>query len=89
MKSINSRIEEIERNLSGFKNEKDRQQAIRYLISLDPDIDPEDIVTFEDYQNEIKSFFAPLPNTPEYEKWLGTEMHAKYLRRQEKRQVQV
>ena len=87
--TVNKRIEEIERNLSGFKNAKDRLDAIRYLKSLDPDIDPADIVTFEDYQNEIKTFFAPLPNTPEYEKWIGTEMHAKYLRRQEKRQVQV
>ena len=87
--TVSKRLEEIERNLSGFKNAKDRQDAIRYLKSIDPDIDPADIVTFEDYQNEIKTFFAPLPNTPEYEKWLGTEMHAKYLRRQEKRQVQV
>ena len=87
--TVNKRIEEIERNLSGFKNAKDRLDAIRYLKSLDPDIEPADIVTYEDYQNEIKTFFAPLPNTPEYDEWLGTEMHAKYLRRQEKRQVQV
>jgi len=89
MKSITNRLEEIEQNLSGFKDEKDRRDAIRYLKSIDPDIDPADIVTFEDYQNEIKSFFAPIPNTPQYDEWLGTEMHTKYLLRQEKRQVQL
>ena len=87
--SVRKRLEEIEQNLSGFKDAKDRQDAIRYLKSLDPDIDPADIVTFEDYQNEIKSFFKPINGTPQYDEWLGTEMHAKYLRRQDKRQVKV
>jgi len=87
--SVRKRLEEIEQNLSGFKDAKDRQDAIRYLKSIDPDISQADIESFDDYMNEIKSFFAPLPNTPQYNEWLGTEMHAKYLRRQDKRQVKV
>ena len=43
--SVRKRLEEIERNLSGFKDAKDRQQAIRYLKSLDPDVKAEDIVS--------------------------------------------
>ena len=82
MKSLRKRLNDIEKDLSGFKDEKDRQQAIRYLKSIDPDIKAKDIESIEDYMNELKSFFAPLPNTPEYEKWLGTDLHKKYLKKQ-------
>jgi len=84
--SVKKRLKEIERNISGFKDEQDRQQSIRYLKSIDPDINPADIESFEDYMNEIKSFFAPIPGTPQYDEWLGTEMHAKYERRQKKKE---
>ena len=94
MNSLLKRLDNIKKNLSGFKDEKDRQQAIRYLKSLDPDIEAKDVESIDDYFQILKSFFAPIPNTPEYENWIGTEMHAKYVKRQkakqqEKSQVQV
>ncbi len=85
MKSLQRRLQDIKKNLSGFRDEKDRQQAIRYLKSLDPDINPADIETYQDFFDEVCSFFAPIPGTPQYDEWLGTEMHAKYERRQKKK----
>jgi len=82
MKSLQRRIQDIKKNLSGFKDEKDRQQAIKYLKSLDPDIQASDIETYDQYMEEIKSFFAPLPNSEAWDNWLGTEQHEKYMRRQ-------
>ena len=89
MNSLLKRLDNIKKNLSGFKDEADRMQAIKYLKTLDPDIKTEDIETVEDYMNELKSFFAPIPNTPEYEKWLGTDLHKKYLKRQKQKQIQA
>lgn len=82
MRSLHKRLNDIEKNLSGFKGEKDRWQAIRYLKSLDPDIKAEDVETLNDYMNELKSFFAPLPNTPAWDNWIGSDLHKKYLKRQ-------
>jgi len=88
MKSVKKRLNDILMNLSGFKDEKDRQQAIQYLKSIDPDIKSDDIVTVDDYMNELKSFFAPLPNTEAWDNWLGTDQHKKYLKRQKQKQKQ-
>lgn len=81
--SVRKRLNELEKNLSGFKDAKDRQQAIRYLKSIDPDINAKDIETMEDYFNELRSFFAPIPGTPQYDEWLGSDLHKKYVKRQE------
>lgn len=89
MKSLEKRIAEIKRNISGFKDTKDRQEAIKYLKSLDPDIQASDIETYDQFLEELKSFFAPLPNTEAWDNWQGTEQHEKYLRRQERKQQSI
>lgn len=88
MKKFTKRLNAIRKNLSGFKDEKDRRDAIQYLRTLDPDIKAEEIETHQDFIDCVTSFFAPLPNTDAWDNWLGTDQHKKYMERQKRKQEQ-
>lgn len=84
--SIKKRLHKIQIAMSGFKNEQERLGAIRYLKSLDPSITGEDIQSFDDYIYILGTFLPPLPDTPEYDAWLGSDQHKIYLERLKKRE---
>lgn len=77
-------MQKIQTAMSGFKNEQERFEAIRHIKRLDPSITGEQVQSFDDYIDILKTIFPPLPGTPEYEAWIGSDRHKKYMEMQQK-----